>query len=117
MSVGDIVRWGNILNIIFLPTDRASRQFYLLPSQWELHFGGSFPRDSSTSSLPLAWIFLPFFFFFGRLYLLLAKKKFMEVEIKILGAGEMTQWLRVLVALSEDLASTPHTHIVSHSHV
>lgn len=41
----------------------------------------------------------------------------MEVEIKILGAGEMTHWLRVLVALSEDLASIPHTHIVSHSHV
>lgn len=59
----------------------------------------------------------PSIFFFGRLYLLLAKKKFMEVEIKILGAGEMTHWLRVLVALSEDLASTPHTHIVSHSHV
>lgn len=63
------------------------------------------------------FLLLGFSFLFLRLYMLLAKKKYMEVKIKILGAGEMTHWLRVLGALSEDLGSILRTHIVSHRHV
>lgn len=33
------------------------------------------------------------------------------------GAGRMVQWLRTLVALTEDLGSVPNTHTVGHTHL
>lgn len=33
------------------------------------------------------------------------------------GAGEISQWLRTLIALSEDLRSIPSTHMVAHNHL
>ena len=33
-----------------------------------------------------------------------------ELEIYIMGSGAMTQWIRTLVALPEDLSSIPSTH-------
>jgi hypothetical protein len=35
----------------------------------------------------------------------------------VVGAGELTQWLRALTALSEILGSIPRNHMVAHNHL
>jgi hypothetical protein len=39
------------------------------------------------------------------------------VKARNLGAGEMTQWLKVLAALPEVLSLIPRNHMVVHNHL
>lgn len=39
------------------------------------------------------------------------------VVLKVSGAGEMDQWLRVLIALPEGMGSIPTTHVVAHNYL
>jgi hypothetical protein len=44
-------------------------------------------------------------------------KGFNLLKKKLLGAGEMAQWLRALTALPEVLSSIPSNHMVAHNHL